>query len=175
MDPITIGAAIAGVKAAVGAAKNIQSIGHSLEGLFNAQEEHKKKQAKKQPDSRQQQILRMRAGDADYDDDTSISSVANDVLAEKANQKALEGLAREIDIKFGSGTWKSILTERQKRIEEKEKSEALAKENRIKKAKADKAFWHKVFVEGSKGIFIIAAVVGMVFFLMYAAEKGGSR
>jgi len=175
MDPVTIGAAIASVKVAVGAAKNIQSIGHSLEGLFHAQEEHKKKQAKKQPDSRQQQILRMRAGDADYDDDTSISSVANDVLAEKANEKALEGLAREIDIKWGSGTWRAILDEREKRIEQKEKAEALAKAKAIKKAKADKAFWHKVAMETTKGFFIIVAIVGMIFFLMYAAEKGGSR
>ena len=171
MDPVTIGAAIASVKAAVGAAKNIQSIGQSLEGLFNAQEEHKKKQAKKQPESRQQQILRMRVGDADYDDDTSISNVANDVLAEKANEKALEGLAREIDLKWGAGTWKAILAEREKRIEQKEKNKVLA----IKKAKADKAFWHKVAMETTKGFFIIAALVGMVFFLMWAAEKGGSR
>ena len=171
MDPVTIGAAIAGVKAAVGAAKNIQSIGHSLEGLFHAQEEHKKNQAKKQPDSRQQQILRMRAGDADYDDDTSISSVANSVLAEKQNHRALENLAREIDLKWGAGTWKAILAEREKRIEQKEKNKVLA----IKKAKADKAFWHKVAREVTKGFFIIAAIVGMVFFLMWAAEKGGSR
>ena len=171
MDPVTIGAAIAGVKAAVGAAKNIQSIGHSLEGLFHAQEEHKKNQAKKQPDSRQQQILRMRAGDADYDDDTSISSVANSVLAEKQNHRALESLAREIDLKWGAGTWKAILAEREKRIEQKEKNKVLA----IKKAKADKAFWHKVAREVTKGFFIIAAIVGMVFFLMWAAEKGGSR
>lgn len=170
MDPITIGAAIASVKAAVGAAKDIQSIGHSLEGLFSAQEEHKKKQAKKQPNSRQQQILRMRAGDADYNDDTSISSVANDVLAEKANKKALEGLAREIDIKWGAGTWKAILAEREKRIEQKEKNKVLA----IKKAKADKAFWHKVALETTKGFFIIVALVGMIFFLIWAAEKGGS-
>ena len=171
MDPVTIGAAIAGVKAAVGAAKNIQSIGHSLEGLFHAQEEHKKNQAKKQPESRQQQVLRMRAGDADYDDDTSISSVANSVLAEKQNQIQLESLAREIDIKWGAGTLKAILAEREKRIEQKEKNKVLA----IKKAKADKAFWHKVAREVTKGFFIIAAIVGMVFFLMWAAEKGGSR
>ena len=166
MDPVTIGAAIAGVKAAVGAAKNIQSIGHSLEGLFHAQEEHKKNQAKKQPESRQQQVLRMRAGDADYDDDTSISSVANSVLAEKQNQIQLESLAREIDIKWGAGTWKAILAEREKRIEQKEKNKVLA----IKKAKADKAFWHNVARDVTKGFFIIAAIVGMVFFLMWAAE-----
>ena len=142
-----------------------------MDGLFHAQEEHKKNQAKKQPDSRQQQILRMRAGDADYDDDTSISSVANSVLAEKQNQIQLESLAREIDIKWGAGTWKAILAEREKRIEQKEKNKVLA----IKKAKADKAFWHKVAREVTKGFFIIAAIVGMVFFLMWAAEKGGSR
>ena len=175
MDPVTIGAAIAGVKAAVGAAKNIQSISHGLESLFNAQSEHEKKQAKKQPESRQQQVLRMRAGDADYDDDTSFSSVANSVLLERQNQIALESLAREIDSKWGRGTWKTILAERQKRIEQKEKSEAVAKENRIKKAKADAEFWKKVKAEATKGFFILAAIVGMVFFLMYAAEKGGSR
>ena len=171
MDPVTIGLAISGLKGAVSAARNIQEIGHGLENLFNAQSEHEKKQAKKQPDSRQQQVLRMRAGDADSDDPTSISSVANSVLLERQNQIQLESLAREIDIKWGAGTWKAILAEREKRIEQKEKNKVLA----IKKAKADKAFWHQVAREVTKGFFIIAAIVGMVFFLMWAAEKGGSR
>ena len=47
MDPATIALAITAARTAVGAAKGIQSIGHSLEGVFKASEEHKKKKAKR--------------------------------------------------------------------------------------------------------------------------------
>ena len=169
MDPVTIAASIAAVKTAIGAAKNIQSIGHSLEGLFHAQEEQKEKKGKKKPSTRQQQILRMRAGDEGYDDDTSISAVANQVLAEKQNTRALENLATEIDNKWGSGTWNQILQQRKKLLAEKAASEQLVKENALKKAKDDKIFWHKVLVEAGKVAIILFFVVLIVGFVMWAA------
>jgi hypothetical protein len=169
MDPVTIAASIAAVKAAVGAAKNIQSIGHSLEGLFSAQEEHKKKKKKKKPTTRMQQVLRMRAGDEDYDDETSISAVANQFLAEKQNKMALENLAKEIDRKWGKGTWNQILQQRKKLLDEKAASEQLAKENALKKAKADKIFWHNFWVEAGKAVLIILFAGVMIGFVYWAA------
>ena len=169
MDPVTIAASIAAVKTAIGAAKNIQSIGHSLEGLFHAQEEQKKKKGKAKPTTRMQQVLRMRAGDEGYDDETSISAVANQVLAEKQNTRALENLATEIDNKWGSGTWNQILQQRKKLLAEKAASEQLVKENALKKAKDDKIFWHKVLVEAGKVAIILFFVVLIVGFVMWAA------
>ena len=170
MDPVTIAASIAAVKTAIGAAKNIQSIGHSLDDLFNASEAHaQKKQKPKAAKTRMQQVLRMRAGDANYDDDTSISAVANKVLEEKQNQIALENLAKEIDRKWGKGTWGQILQQRKRLIAEKKASEQLIKENALRKAKDDKIFWHKVLMETGK-VALIICFAGLVFaFLWWAA------
>ena len=175
MEPVsTTIAAIAAVKGAIETAKNIKDIGNSLENLFsdheNAGEKPKKKQkGKTKPTTRMQQVLRMRAGDEGYDDDTSISAVANQVLAEKQNTRALENLATEIDNKWGSGTWNQILQQRKKLLAEKAASEQLVKENALKKAKDDKIFWHKVLVEAGKVAIILFFVVLIVGFVMWAA------
>tara|TARA_R100000315_G_C5232980_1_gene144028 strand:+ start:574 stop:1101 length:528 start_codon:yes stop_codon:yes gene_type:complete len=171
MDPVTIAASIAAVKTAMGAAKNIQSIGHSLDGLFKAQEEHKKNKGKKRPKTRMQQILRMRSGDEGYDDDTSISAVANQVLEDKQTEIALVNLAREIDRKYGRGTWNQIIQQRKKLIQERKAADQLAKENALRKAKADKEFWHKVMVESGKILVVVLAVVAVIGFVMWAASQ----
>jgi len=169
MDPITIAASIAAVKTAIGAAKNIQSIGHSLEGLFHAQEEQKKKKGKAKPSTRMQQVLRMRAGDEGYDDETSISAVANKHIEEKQTALLLENLAREIDRKWGKGTWKQILQQREKLLTEKKASEQLTKENALRKKKDDKIFWHKFWIETGKAILIILFAGIMIGFVYWAA------
>ncbi len=173
MDPVTIAASIAAVKTAIGAAKNIQSIGHSLDGLFKAQEEHKKKKQKAKPSTRMQQVLRMRAGDADYDDETSISAVANKHLEEKEAARALEALAREIDRKWGRGTWNQILQQRKKLLAERAAADQLAKENALKKAKADKLWWHRFWIEAFKVVMVLlftAAVIGFVYWAATAPK-----
>ena len=169
MDPVTIAASIAAVKTAIGAAKNIQSIGNSLESLFHAQEQQKKKKGKAKPTTRMQQVLRMRAGDEGYDDETSFSAVANKVLEEKQTTRALENLATEIDNKWGSGTWQQILQQREKLLTERKASDQLAKENALKKKKDDKIFWHKFWIEAGKAALIIVFAGIMIGFVYWAA------
>ena len=169
MDPVTIAASIAAVKTAIGAAKNIQSIGHSLEGLFHAQEEQKKKKGKAKPTTRMQQVLRIRAGDEGYDDETSISAVANKHIEEKLTALLLENLAKEIDRKWGKGTWNQILQQRKKLLAEKAASEQLLKDNALKKEKADRIFWHKFWVEAGKVVLVILFAGIMIGFVYCAA------
>tara|TARA_R100001594_G_C3971376_1_gene247878 strand:- start:482 stop:835 length:354 start_codon:yes stop_codon:yes gene_type:complete len=111
----------------------------------------------------------MRAGDEGYDDPTSISAVANSVLAEKQNQMALENLAREIDRKWGRGTWNQILQQRKKLLAERAAADQLAKENALRKAKADKIFWHKVLVETGKVVLVLLFAGAMIGFVYWAA------
>ena len=170
MDPATIAMAIGAAKSAVSAAKGIQSIGHALDGVFKASEEHKEKKSKKQPKTRMQQVLRMRSGDEDYDDDTSISAVANQVLEEKQNRLALESLAKEIDKKWGQGTWQQILQQRKKLLAERAAADQLAKETALRKKKEDKIFWHKVLVEAGKAVLIILFAGLMIGFVYWAAN-----
>ena len=172
MEPISATiAVIAAAKGAVEAASNIKDIGNSLETLFSDSEkaEKKPKKGKNKPNTRMQQVLRMRSGDEGYDDDTSISAVANKVLEEKQKALALQGLATEIDRKWGSGTWEQIKKQRTKLIAEKKASEQLLKENALRKARADKIFWHNFWVESGKVALVILFAGIMIGFIYWAA------
>ena len=174
MEPISATiAVIAAAKGAVETASNIKDIGQSLEALFSNHEKEekspKKAKTKAKPKTRMQQVLRMRAGDEGYDDDTSISAVANKVLEDKQKALALQSLAKEVDRNWGRGTWEEIKKQRVKLIQEKEAANQLAKENALKKARADKIFWHNFWIEAGK-VFLIILFTGLVIgFVMWAA------
>ena len=178
MDPITIAASIATVKGVLKTAKDVQQIGHALGDLFHNQEQHEKKPSnrkKKKPKTRMQQVLRIRAGDEGYDDDTSISAVATDILAEKQNYLALQGLAKEVDIKWGKGTWASIKEEQTKRIKERKEAVKKAKKRAREQAEEDRKLYKKIAIESGKALFLILFISGLVWWLLYAAEQGSTK
>jgi len=175
MEPIsTTIAAIAAVRGAVETATNIKDIGNSLEALFSdseKKEKHPKKKGKNKPSTRMQQVLRMRSGDEGYDDETSISAVANKILEEKKKKLALQSLAKEIDRKWGAGTWDEIKHQRSKLIEEKKVAAKKAKEKALRKAEEDEIFWGKVLLEG-RNILIITSMIVMLYYFLNWACKG---
>ena len=179
MDPITIAASIATVKGVLNTAKDVKEIGNALGDLFHHQDQHDKTKKNpkkgKKPKSRMQQILRMRAGDEGYDDDTSISAVATDVLAEKQNYLALQGLAKEVDIKWGKGTWATIKEEQAKRIKERKEAVKKARKRAREQAEEDKKFYKKVAIESGKALFLISFLSGIVWWLLYAVEQGATK
>jgi len=173
MDPITIAASIAAVKGVLKTAKDVKQIGTALGDLFHNQEQHEKKKTtkKKGPKTRMQQILRMRARETTeaYDDDTSISSVTTDIIEEKQNYLALQGLAKEIDIKWGKGTWATIKEEQAKRIKEHKEADKKARKAAKEKAENDKIFYKKVATEVGKALIVILVIAFISWFLYYAA------
>ena len=176
MDPLTIGLAIAGAKKLLETATDLKDISGSLENLFHASEAKPKKVKKKLPKTRMQQLLRMKAGDADYDDDTSISAVANDVLEAKRNERALSNLSIEIDNKFGKGTFEAIKVERAKRIEAKKIQAKKNKEKAAAQKEIDDKYWDHVFsILKNIGILILVSIVcvivGWLVFLNRCTEK----
>jgi hypothetical protein len=125
-------AAIALVKAGLEHASDLKDIGSSIDNLLS------QKDQKKPAETQQQKVLRQRTGE-DGQDDTSISAVMDEVLAERTQQIALDNLAYEINKKWPTDhgqptTWDIILKAREDKI-------AVAKKNRIReKAKSDKFF-----------------------------------
>ena len=163
MDPLTIGLAIAGTKKLLESASDLKDIAGGLDKLFHATENKPKKVKKKLPQTRTQQILRIKAGDADYDDDTSISAVANDILEQKKNERALENLATEIDHKFGQGTFEAIKVERAKRIGAKKVQVAKNKEKaRIKQEENDRFWDHVIVVIKNIMILIVVSILCVI-------------
>ena len=159
MDPLTIGLAIAGTKKLLESANDLKDIAGGLDKLFHASEATPKKVKHKKPKTRMQQLLRMKSGDADYDDETSISSVANDVLEQRRNERALSNLAIEIDNKFGRGTFEAI------KAKNTEKAKIRAKQQKEK----DDAFYDKMFgylIEAGK-LILVLGVTGIVVYLIW--------
>lgn len=175
MDPLTIAAAIAATQKIVEGAKNISDIAHGLDDIFHAQEQHKKNKRKpNQPKTRMQQILRMRSGDEGYDDDTSISAVANDVLEEKKLNQQIDRLSSEIDRKWGKGTWQIILDEREKRIKDRKEAIKKRRANEHQKAEEHQEQMKKIATWAGQIVLVISLVSGLIWFLIWAADKGGS-
>lgn len=177
MDPITIGAAIGACKAAVGTAKSIQELSHSLQDLWTAETDYQSNKSKKKEPvkatSRMQQIIRRRAREDEdaYGDDTSIANVATAVLAEKENHLALEQLAIEIDKKWGRGTWEKIRLERAKRLKARHEAKREAALKAQQKKEHDDAMLKKVLIEGGKAVLLIAFVLGLIYTLIWAKDR----
>ena len=180
MDPVTIGAAIGACKAAVGTAKSIQELSHSLQDLWTAETDYQSNKSKKKEPvkatSRMQQIIRRRAREDEdaYGDDTSIANVATAVLAEKENNLALEQLAIEIDKKWGRGTWEKIRLERAKRLKARHEAKREAALKAQQKKEHDDAMLKKVLMESGKAILLIVMVLGMVYGLLWAKDRDKS-
>jgi len=173
MDPVTIATAIATTRTLVKSAKHVKDIAKGLDDLFTAQEAEQKPEAKGKPKSRTQQIINIRAkeGDEAFDDDTSLGSVAADVLEKEQIARNLKSLEREIDNKWGKGTFKKIELERSKRIAEKHKKQREKREEAQRKAEQEKSFWVKTAVETLKGIFLIGFIAGGVFLLLHLKDS----
>ena len=168
MDPVTIAAAIATTRTLVKSAKGIKDIAQGMDQLFAAQEDHKKAEDKGKPKSRTQQVVAMRAkeGDEAFDDETSLGSVAADVLEREQIARNLKALQREIDNKWGKNTFKKIEIERSKRIAERHKKKREQREEEQRKAEAEKSFWKKFALETVKVLTVIGFVVGGIYGLM---------
>ena len=171
MDPVTIAAAIATTRTLVKSAKGVKDIAQGLDHLFKAQEEEKTAE-KGKPKSRTQQIINIRAkeGDEAFDDETSLGSVAADVLEKEQIDRNLKALQREIDNKWGKGTFEKIKLERSKRIAEKHKKKREQREEAQRRAEEEKSFWKRIALETVKAISVMAFVGGGIYLLMYLKE-----
>ena len=172
MDPATIAISIAACKKLIDVGSDLKSIGSSLDTLFNAKDQHDKAPKKKKlPKTRMQQVLRMRSGDDGYDDTTSISAVANDLLQKRQTEMALKKLGQEIDKKYGLDTWLEIQEEQEKRIKEHKIQSDKAKKIAKEKAIEDDLYWSKVMVEGGKGAVLLIMILALILSLFWIANK----
>jgi len=169
MEPvITLAAAIATTKTLVKSAKQVKDIAQSLDQLFTAQENEKKAEEKGKPKSRTQQVINIRAkeGDEALDDETSLGSVAAEVLEKEQIARNLKSLEREIDNKWGKGTFRKIEKVRSEKIAAKHKRIREQREEKQRQAEMEKSFWMKLGLETLKAIFLIAFVGGGIYLLI---------
>ena len=127
------------IKSNIDTCKDIGDIGGAIDGLLRGQQEVNKKSGKRGLGVREQ-----------FD----TSHIASETIDAKLAAEKLQEVANMVNLRFGPDTWREILEERARRIQEQKESIRLAK---IEKAKADKELWADV-----KMVFaVLGAVIGM--------------
>ena len=136
------------IKSNIDTCKDIGELGSAIDSLLRGKDEVNKKQGKG-PSVREQ-----------FD----TSHIARETIDAKLAAEQLQEIATLIDFRFGPGTWRGILEERARRIQEAKEAERAAKRE---KAKRDKEMWEDirtVLLVGGILLLGIIAVVGAVWY-----------
>ena len=94
---------VAFIKENINTCKDISEIAGSIDDLFEGKKQVDKRRSKKDGMSLAEQF--------------GVKSVANEIIDAKLAAEELYNISFLIDKRFGHGTWQTILTERNKRIE----------------------------------------------------------
>lgn len=135
------------IKSNIDTVNDIRDITGQIENLFIGEEQVQKARASKSG---------MGLGDQ-----LGIKNVAQEVIDAKLAQEKMHEMRNMIDMRFGPGTWQTIVDERAKRIREEKERIAEIKREKIRK--------QKEFEESLKQFAIAATVVaGMIGLLGFA-------
>tara|TARA_R110002020_G_C16193715_1_gene765720 strand:- start:331 stop:798 length:468 start_codon:yes stop_codon:yes gene_type:complete len=135
------------IKANVSTARDIGQIAKQIDDLFEGKEQVDKRRAKRDGMSISEQF--------------GIKSVATEIIDAKLAAEQLEDIGIMVDNRFGFGTWRGIIAERNKRIAEaKEAAKAEAKE----KAKKMEELMSIVAVVVAIGVAAVL-LIGIVYLL----------
>jgi hypothetical protein len=145
--------AVDGIKSAIGTANDIGEIAGHIDKLFEGEKQVQQQRAKKSG-----------AGVADQ---FGIQSVAQEMIDARLAQEKITEMRNLVDMRFGPGTWKGIVDERARRIQEAKEAAAVARRAAIQR--------HNEMMENVKvgiAVAVVAAIaVGFLIFAMVASAK----
>ena len=139
--------AVDGIKGAISTANDVGEIAGYLDNLFEGE---------KQVQQRRNQKSGQSVGDQ-----FGIKTVAQEIIDAKLAKEQMQEIASMVDMRFGHGTWRSIVDERAKRIREAKEAQAAArKAARQKQKEFEENIKNALMVAG-----VILAVLGLFMFL----------
>ena len=139
--------AVDGIKGAIGTAKDISEIAGHIDNLFEGEKQVQQKRAKK--------------SGTGLTDQFAIQSVAQEMIDAKVAQEKMQEIAMMVNLRFGPDTWKSIVDERARRIQE-------AKE-RAAKARREAQLAHQEMMDNVKMTGLVSAVIAVALGLVFLA------
>lgn len=131
--------AVDGIKTAIGTANDIGDIANYVDKLFDGEKQVQQQRSKK--------------SGVGVVDQFNVSNVARETIDARIAKEKMQEVATLIDLRFGPGTWKSIVEERAKRIQEAKEAALAAKREAIKK--------HNELMDNIKIGVIIAGIVAL--------------
>ena len=110
--------AVDGIKSAIGTANDIGDIAGYIDNLFEGEKQV-------------QQVRNKKAGNVGIGDQFGVDTVAREVIDARIAAEKLQEVATMVDMRFGPGTWKGIVTERANRIKAAKEAAAAARKAEI--------------------------------------------
>ena len=138
--------AVDGIKSAIGTANDVSDIAGYLDNLFEGEKQVQQERNKKSG---------MGVGDQ-----FGIMSVAQEIINAKLAQEQMREIASMVDLRFGHGTWKSIVDERARRIQAAKEAEAAARKAKIQKQKDFENTMQQIVMAGA------VILMALLFFVM---------
>jgi hypothetical protein len=137
------------IKSNIDTCKDIGEIGGAIDGLLRGQQDVNKKQGKRGLGVREQ-----------FD----TSHIASETIDAKLAAEKMQEVANMVNLRFGPNTWKEILEERARRIQEQKEHE---KQLRIQKAKEQKELMDALKMIGLVTlsiVIILGIMVGSIYY-----------
>lgn len=141
------------IKEHISTVQDIGQIANQIDDLFRGEKEAQQARNKKSSGS--------------IGDQFGVDTVAKEVIDAKLAAEKLQEVATMIDMRFGHGTWKGIVTERAKRIQDAKEAATKAK---LKKMREEEEFINNV-----KSVAIIFAVIIVMVCLFIALMVSVAR
>jgi len=145
MEPIStalagialVKSAVDGIKSAIGTANDIGDIAGQIDALFTGQKQVNEARNKK--------------SGVGLTDQFGVESVAREMIDAKLAAEKLQEVATMVNMRFGPNTWKNILEERQKRIQEAKEAAAAERRRKLQASRE--------FEEMMKQIVLVATIL----------------
>tara|TARA_E500000178_G_C17031547_1_gene760886 strand:- start:384 stop:866 length:483 start_codon:yes stop_codon:yes gene_type:complete len=149
MEPIStalagialVKSAVDGIKSAIGTANDIGDIAGQIDALFTGQKQVNEARNKK--------------SGVGLTDQFGVESVAREMIDAKLAAEKLQEVATMVNMRFGPNTWKNILEERQKRIQEAKEAAAAERRRKLQASRE--------FEEMMKQIVLVATIIVISF------------
>ena len=146
--------AVDGIKSAIGTANDIGDIAGYIDNLFEGEKQV-------------QQVRNKKAGNVGIGDQFGVDTVAREVIDARLAAEKLHEVATMVDMRFGPGTWKGIVTERANRI--KAAKEAAAAAQRAEALKQQELL--DSIKVGALVVAVIAVALGLFIALMVSTAS----
>jgi hypothetical protein len=138
--------AVDGIKSAIGTAKDVGEIAGHIDNLLTGEKQVQQQRAKK--------------SGVGVSDQFGIKSVAQEIIDARLAQEQVQEMRTMIDMRFGPGTWQSIVDERARRIQQAKEEE--------RKARIQARREHEEMMEGLKQSALISLIIAVAIGLFFA-------
>ena len=153
--------ALKGLSEIVESGKSLLECAQTIDKCLTLSEKVEEKLPKKKGATQRNVESSLEEFDQSDSESTNLGDIVGEVEAQKKLSAELYRVGRQLDSRYGEGTWAMILKTRQERLARKEQLKVKLKKQAIEKRNAQKKF----FIEIGKGILIIALVTFFIWWL----------